>query len=108
MAPPVWVDAAISPRIPIETKGFTMNTQTSISPAANNELPPDPECMNSDRSVWAAAAVAAFQKATNTDAEDTLSDLLCDLMHWCDRNQHDFDAELERARNNYVAETMAS
>jgi len=44
---------------------------------------------------------------TGTDLEDALADLLADLMHWADRNSHDFDAALERARWHYEAETAA-
>jgi hypothetical protein len=31
-------------------------------------------------------------------------DLLCDLMHWADATNFDFDAALDRARHNYQAE----
>jgi hypothetical protein len=68
-------------------------------------LPPDPEEMNDARSSWADAAIAAFQDETNTDIEDAVADLLCDLMHWCDRNMFDFDRELERGKNHYEEET---
>jgi hypothetical protein len=27
-------------------------------------------------------------------------------MHWCDRNNYDFDASFERARGHYEAETL--
>lgn len=68
-------------------------------------LPPDPENMNDDRADWAAAALRSFQRETGTDDEDALGDLLCDLMHWCDRNHADFEAALFRARGHYEAET---
>jgi len=51
-----------------------------------NTLPPHPENMNDHRVKWAAAALRCFQRETGTDNEDALTDLLCDLMHWCDRN----------------------
>jgi hypothetical protein len=69
------------------------------------KLPPDPEDKNEERALWAGLAVSAFQYETNTDDEDALADLLCDLMHWADRRAFDFDAELQRARVHYVAET---
>ena len=69
------------------------------------KLPPDPEKMNGDRVKWAAAALHDFRCATGTDREDSLADLLCDLMHWSDRNNFNFEAELSRARMHYVAET---
>lgn len=73
---------------------------------AAKELPPDPDGQNDDRADWADAALKAFQKKTRTDDEDAVADLLTDLMHWCDRNNHDFGHELERARDNYSAETL--
>jgi len=72
---------------------------------ATKRLPPDPEEMNDDRADWAAAALSAFQAQTGSDLGDAVSDLLCDLMHWCDRNGISFRKELERARWHYDAET---
>jgi hypothetical protein len=69
------------------------------------ELPPDPERKNDARSRWAAKAIAAFIAETATDLEDSLGDLLADLMHWCDRNNFDFDAALDRGHYHYAAET---
>jgi len=69
------------------------------------DIPPDPENMNNDRAEWAAAALRHFQCITGTEYEDALGDLLCDLMHWSDRNDFDFAAALERARMHYEAET---
>lgn len=69
--------------------------------------PPDPEEMNDDRASWAGYALKTFQDVTGADGEDALSDLLCDLMHLCDRRPDlgNFDAMLERARANYKEET---
>jgi hypothetical protein len=61
--------------------------------------------MNNDRAEWAAAALRHFQCITGTDYEDALGDLLGDLMHWCDRNNFDFELALNRARGHYEAET---
>ena len=69
--------------------------------AKKRKLPPDPEGMNDDRAEWAASTIRHFQCITGTDYEDALSDLLCDLIHWADRNKCDFDAELIRARAHY-------
>jgi hypothetical protein len=69
------------------------------------ELPPDPDGKNDDRAAWAAAALAQFMEVTGTDDESAVGDLLAGLMHWCDRNEHDFDAALDRARFHYEAET---
>lgn len=70
-------------------------------------LPPDPEGLNDDRSSWAGIAIAAFMAATNTEPENALSDLLCDLMHWADRRGECFDSRLEHARHHYAEETSA-
>ena len=69
------------------------------------KLPPDPEGKNDDRAAWAASALAAFSQATGADEDTALGDLLADLMHWCDRNNFDFDAALDRAHWHYEAET---
>jgi len=73
------------------------------------KLPDDPEKQNHDRAVWAGIALGHFQDEIGTDDDDSLSDLLCDLMHLCDRRSKaagfDFDRELDRARMHYQAET---
>jgi hypothetical protein len=69
------------------------------------KLPPDPDTMNDSRAGWAEAALSTFMRETGTDEEDALGDLLADLMHWCDRNNYDFDAALYRAQGHYEAET---
>jgi hypothetical protein len=68
-------------------------------------LPPDPDNMNDSRAEWAGATLSTFMRETGTDQEDALVDLLADLLHWADRNRHDFDLALERAREHYEAET---
>ena len=72
---------------------------------AIRHLPPDPECMNGKRSMWAAQSLSTFQAATGTDLEDALCDLLADLMHWADRHGFDFNHELQRGLDHYEAET---
>ena len=73
--------------------------------ARPRKLMPDPEKMNDDRAEWAAATLRHFQCMTGCDYEDSLGDLLGDLMHWSDRNNFDFEAALCRARGHYAAET---
>jgi len=68
-------------------------------------VPADPDGINAKRSGWAENAIERFEGDTGTDREDSVSDLLGDLMHWCDRNDTDFDNELRRARAHYAAET---
>lgn len=59
---------------------------------------------NLARALTAATALAAFKRATRTDDEDLLPDLLCNLLHYAGQSGIDFDAMLERARSNYEAE----
>lgn len=71
-------------------------------------LPPNPDGRNDDRAEWAGAALDTFKAHTNTEAVDAVADLLCDLIHWCDRNDGlDFDSELNRAVEMYEEETSA-
>ena len=69
-----------------------------------------PRNRNDDRASWAEVALVdalrAFMKTTRTDREDALSDLLADLLHWCDSNDIDFDRELERGRGHYAEELI--
>ena len=69
-----------------------------------HELPPDPEGMNERRATLAENALTALWQKTG-DKEAALGDLLADLMHWCDRNNHDFGAALDHARGYYEDET---
>lgn len=56
----------------------------------------------------AGVAIAAFRKETRCDAEDAVTDLLANLMHFCDRNGLSFESELEHAREHYEAEVKES
>jgi hypothetical protein len=76
----------------------------AVKGSMKTKLPPDPEGMNDKRAAWGERAIVAFETATRTDRDDALSDLLADLMHWCDRNGFNFDDELFRARNHYESE----
>ncbi len=72
------------------------------------QIPPDPEMMNDNRAAWAWRAIEAFMDATGTDPQDALADLLCDLMHVCDRFKDEvglFEEQLDRARGCYREET---
>ncbi len=66
------------------------------------------EVTNADRAVWARRALATLQQDTGlTDADglDTaLTDLLCDLMHFCDQAGLEFEQNLIRAQMHYSAE----
>jgi hypothetical protein len=69
-------------------------------------IPCDPDGRNDGRAYWAATALRRFQRETGTGNETALSDLLCDLMHWCDRNHTNFDGAVSTARMHYEAETL--
>ncbi len=71
-------------------------------------LRPDPDQLNADYARWADAALAEFRRQTGADLEDAVSDLLADLMHWCDRFGHAFPEEFRRAMSHHAAETAAS
>jgi hypothetical protein len=87
------------------TKRVGKMTTKQIKQASN--IPPDPEEMNDLRAHWAGSALRDFRENTGTDLEDAVSDLLTDLMHWCDRHGQDFEHELRRACLHYEAETEA-
>ena len=59
---------------------------------------------NLDRANWADKAIRSFRKQTGCDYEDSLGDLIADLMHWADARDFDFDAAFYRARHHYEAE----
>ena len=82
-------------------------TNSAKQPKPTKPLLPDPERLNERRARSAHAALLAFQRRTGSDTEDAVSDLLADLMHWCDRHSQDFDAELHRAQGHYRIETEA-
>lgn len=69
-------------------------------------IPPDPENMNDDRAEWARKAMETFRSVTGADAEDSMSDLLCNLMHMADRDGIDFEDVMCRATRSYVDETL--
>jgi hypothetical protein len=61
---------------------------------------------NSARAQRADEAVRVYMTRTACDLEDSLGDLLCDLMHWADKCDFDFAASLDRAGYHYAAERM--
>lgn len=62
------------------------------------------EYTNDDRAARAQEAVDTFKRATGTDDEDAISDLLCNLMHLCDVRGDDFGTLLNRGAGHYQAE----
>jgi hypothetical protein len=65
---------------------------------------PTPEAKNSLRVVSAAQALNVFVRESGCDADDALTDLLTNLMHWCDATSGDFNAALKRAWLHHQAE----
>jgi len=59
---------------------------------------------NKDRAQWAAEALRKFMALSDTTHDESLGDLLCDLMHFADDNNFDFKAALNRARGHYAEE----
>ena len=59
---------------------------------------------NADRALWADEALQAFMARTGCDSEDSLCDLLADLMHWADNAGLSFFEEQHRARYHYNCE----
>jgi hypothetical protein len=59
---------------------------------------------NKDRAEWARNALEGFRRETKCDYEDSLSDLLRDLMHFGDVHNFDFEAALTSARDGYAEE----
>lgn len=82
-------------------------TQTKLQKeyADNQEKKGDPDDANPRRVGWAASTLHHFQGLTNTDNEDVIADLLCDLMHYCDDTKQNFTRQLVRARGMYHDET---
>lgn len=74
------------------------------------KLPPDPDGYNDRRAAWAAVALDAFKTETRLGAKENdlaVSDLICDIAHWCDRNKVNFELALTRAAGHYAVETDA-
>jgi hypothetical protein len=75
------------------------------------QLPCDPEEFNDDRAQRAGQAVVEYSGLSyfGDNAEDNhtaLKDLLCDLHHWADRVELDFDAVLQSSQLSYQQETF--
>lgn len=60
--------------------------------------------LNRNRAEWAANALDEFQRVCDTEVEDALADLLCDLMHYANQTHFNFDDELARAKRHFDEE----
>jgi hypothetical protein len=73
--------------------------------ADGGEIEPAPTTVtNAHRAKWAEAAVNVYLQHTRCQHEDSLGDLLCDLMHWSHREGFDFDLALSRAKGQFEDE----
>ena len=59
------------------------------------------EPTNNERATRIDAVLEAYARIPD---EADLRDLLADIMHYCDREKIDFDAELSQATDNYAFE----
>jgi hypothetical protein len=74
-------------------------------------LPADPECKNDERATRAKEAVMAYRQTASVERKvgrkDAVRDLLCDLMHLCDRDRRfrTFESSLQLAEQRYQKQT---
>ncbi|ENZ78039.1 MULTISPECIES: hypothetical protein [Ralstonia] len=80
-------------------------TESEDAPAAVAQGMPDPEGLNDERALWARQALDVFKRVTGCEEESVVGDLLCNLMHHCDRAGVDFMSEMGRAVRHYEEET---
>lgn len=62
---------------------------------------------NLQRALWADRAIGSFIACTGCELEDTLADLLCDLMHWATIVNLDYNEALQRARSHFESESRS-
>lgn len=60
---------------------------------------------NRERAAWAEEAILDLCSATGCDLDDSLADLLCDLMHWAAFRSRNFDKALDQARLHFEQES---
>lgn len=71
-------------------------------------LPPDLDGDNGYRAALASTALRGYIRDTRCDDEDAIADLITSLMHYADRHDINFDAQLRQAENNYAVDTWAN
>lgn len=59
---------------------------------------------NLRRAECAADILTAYCHRSGSEPEHALTDLLADLMHWCNANGQDFQTALDRAREHHNEE----
>lgn len=70
-------------------------------------LPHDPDCENDMRAARARKVIVAYYQQTGEKRKDAVGDLLCDLMHLCDRDHRfrSFEKSLRLAEQRCREET---
>jgi hypothetical protein len=66
----------------------------------------EPRELNEARAARAVKAFRTFQRDPETDDQNALRDLLCGLMHWCDRNGCSLDKAFWSARRRHHRQTL--
>jgi hypothetical protein len=61
---------------------------------------------NAKRAERAGLCIEEYVGLTGCEREHVLGDLLCDLMHWAQRERFDFNAALQRASAHFEAELI--
>ncbi len=62
---------------------------------------------NADHIVWAAEAIAVYQRHSRTGDEHAIADLICDLGHLAEERGFDFISEVRRGIGHWYAELHA-
>lgn len=80
-------------------------TKQKSQPQAVRPRPATSARTNLHRAILGGAALGAFQNLSSSHSDDALTDLLTNLMHYCDLTKESFDKRLAMARKHYNAET---
>lgn len=102
-----WIARAIDLRVdhsPVRTP--RMNAIPLRLAADHDSSTGEPN--NLQRALSADTAIRSFIECTQCELEDSLGDLLCDLMHWSAIVHFEFDAALHRARAQFEDEANDS
>lgn len=68
-------------------------------------LPPDPEGLNNDRATWGGYAILMHAHLSNATKAEAPADLICNILHWCDRNRRDYEEVLMQGLSYYTRDT---
>lgn len=71
----------------------------------SNKLPPNADGLNEVRADRADLAIQTFLIESSAEWDGSVRDLLCAMMHWCDKYGEDFEEALDCARVDYRDQT---